>query len=116
MNLYAFFSIIQLLLQFASVNSFILPAAPSNILARKNNEDSKNNNRLLHIGKCINPDQHIHTETVIVENGGLSTLNGTLEVSGHFVFVKPNSIHYCFPRYRFILMHQSKLHASLWRI
>lgn len=35
----------------------------------------------LEVGSCSHPDQRIYTDNTIVENGGPSTLNGTLEVS-----------------------------------
>lgn len=34
----------------------------------------------LEVGQCATPDERIYTDNTIVENGGPSTLNGTLEV------------------------------------
>lgn len=34
----------------------------------------------LEVGKCWPPDERIYTDNTVVENGGASTLNGTLEV------------------------------------
>lgn len=32
------------------------------------------------VGKCSPPDERIYTDNTVIENGGPSTLNGTLEV------------------------------------
>lgn len=38
----------------------------------------RNNN--VEVGKCWPPDERIYSDNTVVENGGPSTLNGTLEV------------------------------------
>lgn len=38
----------------------------------------------LEVGQCLHPDERIYTDNTVVENGGPSTLNGTLEVFAEF--------------------------------
>lgn len=41
----------------------------------------------LEVGQCLHPDERIYTDNTVVENGGPSTLNGTLEVVDKFAFI-----------------------------
>lgn len=53
----------------------------------------------LEVGSCDRADQRIYTDNTIVENGGPSTLNGTLEVSYEvniYIFFQIASLHYMF--------------------
>lgn len=63
------------------------------------NKNDSNRNDLL-IGQCGIRDQRVHTEDILVENSGPSTLNGTLEVKFQIILKcicnKINSSqHYC---------------------